>query len=67
MPDDVSVAGFDDIRTLRDLVPPLSTVHLELEELGEKAATLALDSRPDDPPRLIMCAARSSCARAPEP
>jgi LacI family transcriptional regulator len=53
VPDDVSVAGFDDIRTLRDLVPPLSTVHLDLEELGEKAATLALDSRPDDPPRLI--------------
>jgi LacI family transcriptional regulator len=53
VPDDVSVAGFDDIRTLRDLVPPLTTVHLELEELGERVAALALDSGSENRPRLV--------------
>ncbi|GGP63273.1 LacI family DNA-binding transcriptional regulator [Saccharothrix coeruleofusca] len=43
VPDDVSVAGFDDIPTLRDLVPALSTVRLPLEEMGERAARLVLD------------------------
>ena len=53
VPDDVSIAGFDDIETLRDLVPPLSTVHLDLEDLGERAAALALDSRPEEAPRVV--------------
>jgi len=53
VPQDVSVAGFDDIRTLRDLVPPLTTVRLDLEDLGERAAALALDSGPEDPARLV--------------
>jgi LacI family transcriptional regulator len=53
VPEDVSVAGFDDIRTLRDLVPQLTTVHLDLEELGERAARLALAGAPEDPAQLI--------------
>ena len=53
VPDDVSVAGFDDIRTLRDLVPPLTTVHLELEQLGERVAALALDGGSENRPRLV--------------
>ena len=53
VPEDVSVAGFDDIKPLRDLVPRLTTVHLDLEDLGERAATLALDGRPEDPPQLV--------------
>jgi LacI family transcriptional regulator len=53
VPEDVSIAGFDDIKTLRDLVPPLTTVHLDLEELGERAAALALDSGPEDPARVV--------------
>jgi LacI family transcriptional regulator len=53
VPEDVSVAGFDDIKPLRDLVPPLTTVHLDLEELGERAAALALDSSPGDRPQLV--------------
>ena len=51
VPDDVSIAGFDDIETLRDLVPSLTTVHLPLAELGERAAALALDGAPGDPIR----------------
>jgi LacI family transcriptional regulator len=53
VPDDVSVAGFDDIKPLRDFVPHLTTVHLDLEDLGERAAGLALDSSPQNRPRLV--------------
>lgn len=53
IPEEVSIAGFDDIKTLRDLVPQLTTVHLDLEELGERAAVLALQSQPEDPPQLV--------------
>jgi LacI family transcriptional regulator len=53
VPEDVSVAGFDDIKPLRDIVPGLTTVHLDLEELGERAALLALDSSPENRPQLV--------------
>jgi LacI family transcriptional regulator len=42
VPGDLSVAGFDDIATLRDLVPALTTVRLPLTSLGEQALDLAL-------------------------
>ncbi|MGW0479709.1 LacI family DNA-binding transcriptional regulator [Nonomuraea sp. NPDC003214] len=48
VPDDVSVAGFDDIVTLRDQVPSLTTVRLPLKDMGARALELALsggDSR----------------------
>jgi LacI family transcriptional regulator len=45
VPGDLCIAGFDDIPTLRDHVPSLSTVALPLEEIGVRAVELAL--RPD--------------------
>jgi LacI family transcriptional regulator len=42
VPQDVQVAGFDDIPTLRDSVPALTTVRLPLVELGEQAVALTL-------------------------
>jgi LacI family transcriptional regulator len=39
---DIAVAGFDDIETLQDVVPSLTTVALPLRELGERALELAL-------------------------
>lgn len=42
VPDDVSVAGFDDIATLRDHVPALATVRLPLTDMGARALELAL-------------------------
>jgi LacI family transcriptional regulator len=46
VPGEVAVAGFDDIPTLQDVTPPLSTVALPLFRMGEMAARLAL--RDDD-------------------
>ncbi|MEV1132241.1 LacI family DNA-binding transcriptional regulator [Agromyces sp. NPDC049794] len=39
---DVAVAGFDDIPTVRDVTPALTTVRMPLEELGRRALRLAL-------------------------
>ncbi|CCH33698.1 Transcriptional regulator, LacI family [Saccharothrix espanaensis DSM 44229] len=49
LPEDVSPAGFDDIPTLRDLAPGLSTVRLPLEDMGERAARLVLDEVVGEP------------------
>ncbi|HUQ54198.1 LacI family DNA-binding transcriptional regulator [Lentzea sp.] len=48
VPEDMSIAGFDDIPTLRDTVPALSTVRLPLERMGEIAAGLVLDAGGDE-------------------
>lgn len=42
VPQDVAVAGFDDIVTLRDVVPGLTTVRIPLVALGQVALRLAL-------------------------
>jgi len=42
IPLDVQIAGFDDIPTLRDLSPGLTTVRLPLQAMGESAVELAL-------------------------
>jgi LacI family transcriptional regulator len=44
VPDDVAVAGFDDIPLARYMNPPLSTVHVDISQLGERAAALLLTS-----------------------
>ena len=57
--------AFDDIETLRDLVPSLTTVHLDLQHVGARSAALSLDSAPDDGVRLVRVKAPSSFATAP--
>lgn len=42
VPSDVQVAGFDDIPSLQDVTPALTTVRLPLEDIGEQAVELAL-------------------------
>ncbi|TDL44833.1 LacI family DNA-binding transcriptional regulator [Kocuria rosea] len=42
VPDDLRVAGFDDIPNLRDFSPGLTTVRFPLEQIGETAADIAL-------------------------
>ncbi|MED5545393.1 LacI family DNA-binding transcriptional regulator [Novosphingobium decolorationis] len=73
VPDDVSVAGFDDLRFGAYASPPLTTVHSPTVEIGEAAMRLMLDALlPADrqpparevilPHRLIV---RESTARVP--
>jgi LacI family transcriptional regulator len=46
VPADIALAGFDDIGTLRDVYPPLTTVRLPLKRMGEMAAGLILAETP---------------------
>ena len=48
IPDDIALAGFDDIVFSRQLYPPLTTVHMPAQEMGRRAAEM-LFKRIDDP------------------
>ena len=50
LPDDLAVAGFDDIISAADMSPSLTTVRIDLEALGRDAMRLVLDA-PSDAPR----------------
>jgi len=43
VPEDVALAGFDDIRMARYLTPALTTVHVDMFQMGERAVDLLLD------------------------
>lgn len=43
---DVAVAGYDDIPTVRDVTPTLTTVRLPMVEIGRSAIALALSTPP---------------------
>ena len=53
VPGDIALAGFDDIPTLRDVYPPLTTVRLPLTRLGETAARLVLSGDAPQQPRVV--------------
>ena len=53
VPADIAVAGFDDISTLRDVYPPLTTVRLPLQRMGEMAANLVLSDPGGGGPRVV--------------
>jgi len=52
IPDDVAIAGFDDIVTVRDVTPPLTSVSIPLTQVGTQALTLAL-AKPQPEPRMV--------------
>ncbi|GAA4661262.1 LacI family DNA-binding transcriptional regulator [Amycolatopsis dongchuanensis] len=54
-PQDVSVIGFNDMRFVDKLVPPLTTVHVPHHRLGAEAAQLLLEQldRPDRAPKTV--------------
>ena len=43
IPDDIAIASFNDISVAQFLNPPLTTVHLPSEEIGETAVELLLE------------------------
>jgi LacI family transcriptional regulator len=49
VPGRLGLAGFDDIPTLRDVSPALTTVRLPLSGMGRMAASLLLEERPSAP------------------
>jgi LacI family transcriptional regulator len=51
LPDDLGVAGFDDIPSARDAVPALTTLRLPLVEAGRLALRVALG---DSPPEQVL-------------
>ena len=65
VPEDIGLAGFDDIASLRDVVPGLTTVRLPMIDIGAMVVGIALDGAPPAPSAANGCGARSSCARAP--
>lgn len=65
VPQDVAVAGFDDIPTLRDITPALTTVRLPLADLGSAAFDL-LDAEPG-PRRRVERVAGEVLLRASTP
>ncbi|MFI0778341.1 LacI family DNA-binding transcriptional regulator [Streptomyces sp. NPDC021212] len=54
IPDDVSVAGFDDLPFSADAVPALTTVRLPLHDAGVRAGRLALGREPQPPGGVAM-------------
>ena len=42
VPEDIAVAGFDDIPMARYMSPPLTSVHVEISELGARAMGVLL-------------------------
>jgi len=51
VPDQMSVAGFDDVSVAADLGPSLTTVRLPMAEMGQLALTMALKARSSRPRR----------------
>lgn len=45
----IAVAGFDDIKSLRDVTPALTTVRLPWDDVATEALKLGLSERPDAP------------------
>jgi len=45
VPDDVSIAGFDDITIASDLCPPLTTVRVPMARMGELALRMVVEPR----------------------
>ncbi|MDX3229862.1 LacI family DNA-binding transcriptional regulator [Streptomyces sp. ME19-01-6] len=63
IPEDVSVAGFDDLPFSADAVPALTTVRLPLHEAGARAGRLAL-GRESQPPGGVAMVRSELMARA---
>jgi LacI family transcriptional regulator len=53
VPEDVSLVGFDDIPTIRDVVPALTTIRVPMREMGRRSMQIAIDGG-DHRPRVVV-------------
>jgi LacI family transcriptional regulator, galactose operon repressor len=73
VPEGIAVVGFDDIPMARYLTPPLTTVHVDMTQLGHRAVEMLLEphaSGAGDGRREILSTTlvvRSSCGSKPPP
>ncbi|TMQ69639.1 MAG: LacI family transcriptional regulator [Candidatus Eisenbacteria bacterium] len=69
VPRAMAVAGFDDIPMARYLTPPLTTIHVDMLALGQRAVHLLTTPCPDRTPRRetvpTTLVVRASCGSAP--
>ena len=71
VPQDIAVVGFDDIPMARYLTPPLTTVHVDMTRLGQRAVEMLLEPAPpgaSDGRREILSTTlvlRGSCGSQP--
>ncbi len=71
VPDDLSVAGFDDLPLAAHAHPPLTTVHQPLAEMGRRAVEMLIrwiEGTAPDPRRVVLptrLVIRESCAPPP--
>ncbi|GAA1769637.1 LacI family DNA-binding transcriptional regulator [Agromyces humatus] len=69
VPEDVSVAGFDDIAVVSDVAPALTTARIPMAEMGAQAVALILRAEADEPRRISMgheLIVRASTAAPPD-
>jgi LacI family transcriptional regulator len=69
VPDEMSVLGFDDMPVAQDVLPPLTTIHLGMPELGMRAMALALGPPAAEPrvEHLPASLVRRASTAAPPP
>ena len=75
VPDEIAVVGFDDIPIARYVTPPLTTMRVDIAELGRRAFALLLDvgrragARADGATKIVATTlvVRESCGAAATP
>ncbi|MYN01408.1 substrate-binding domain-containing protein [Pseudoduganella sp. DS3] len=54
IPHDIAIVGFDDIAAAAAAIPPLSTIHVDKEELGKAGIELLLNKQDEGPSQITV-------------
>ncbi|XLZ72914.1 LacI family DNA-binding transcriptional regulator [Massilia sp. SR12] len=54
IPHDIAIVGFDDIAAAAAAIPPLSTIHVDKEELGKAGIELLLNKQDEGPAQITV-------------
>jgi len=54
VPHDIAIVGFDDISSAAAAIPPLSTIHVDKEDLGRAGIELLLQKPEENPSQITM-------------